>query len=75
MNVLTQIGRGDTQALLLGAANVLTRVGDGDLSAVMLGAGSLVCYSSPLEDWTVFEIDPLVVNLATNPAVFSFVSQ
>ncbi len=45
------------------------------IAVVGLGTGSLVCYASPLEDWTVFEIDPMVVRLATNPAVFSFVSQ
>ncbi|MGL6607800.1 MARTX multifunctional-autoprocessing repeats-in-toxin holotoxin RtxA [Aeromonas hydrophila] len=42
--MLTQIGQGDTQALLLGAANVLTRVGDGDLSAVMLGGANVLTH-------------------------------
>jgi SAM-dependent methyltransferase len=45
------------------------------IGVVGLGAGSLVCFAAPLDDWTVFEIDPLVVELATDPAVFSFVSQ
>ena len=45
------------------------------IGVVGLGAGSLICYASPLEDWTVFEIDPLVVKLATDPAVFSYVAQ
>ena len=45
------------------------------IAVVGLGTGSLTCYASPLEDWTVFEIDPMVVSLATDPAVFSYVSQ
>ena len=45
------------------------------IGLVGLGTGSLVCYATPLEDWTVFEIDPLMVELATDPAVFSYVSQ
>ena len=48
---------------------------DARIGIVGLGTGSLVCYAAPLEDWTVFEIDPLMVELATDPAVFSFVSQ
>jgi SAM-dependent methyltransferase len=45
------------------------------IGIIGLGTGSLVCYATPLEDWTVFEIDPLMVELATDPAVFSYVSQ
>jgi hypothetical protein len=45
------------------------------IGVVGLGTGSLTCYSVPTEDWTLFEIDPLMVELATDPSVFSFVSQ
>ncbi len=42
---------------------------------VGLGTGSLTCYATPGENWTIFEIDPLMVELATDPQVFSFLSQ
>ena len=45
------------------------------IGVVGLGTGSLSCYATPTEDWTVFEIDPLMVRLATDPAVFSFIAQ
>jgi SAM-dependent methyltransferase len=45
------------------------------IGIVGLGTGSLVCYASAGEDWTVFEIDPLMVELATDPKVFSYVSR
>jgi SAM-dependent methyltransferase len=45
------------------------------IGVVGLGSGTLACYASPTEDWTIFEIDPLMVELATDPAVFSYISQ
>jgi hypothetical protein len=45
------------------------------IGVVGLGTGSLTCYADPTQDWTLFEIDPLMVELATDPAVFSYVSQ
>jgi SAM-dependent methyltransferase len=48
---------------------------DARIGVVGLGTGSLSCYATPTEDWTVFEIDPLMVSLATDPAVFSFIAQ
>lgn len=45
------------------------------VGVVGLGTGSLACYAAPTEDWTMFEIDPLMVELATDPELFSFVSQ
>jgi SAM-dependent methyltransferase len=49
--------------------------GGARIGVVGLGTGSLSCYATPTEDWTVFEIDPLMVELATDPAVFSFIAQ
>lgn len=40
------------------------------VAAVGLGMGALACYSKPGEDWTFYELDPLVVKLAENPALF-----
>ncbi len=42
---------------------------------VGLGAGSLVCYRRPDEDWTYFEIDPLVTRIASTPSLFSFLQE
>lgn len=44
------------------------------VSVVGLGAGSLACHARPGEAWTFFEIDPVVVRLASDPARFRFLS-
>ncbi len=41
------------------------------IGVVGLGAGSLVCYRRPADDWTFYEIDPLVVRLAADARYFS----
>jgi hypothetical protein len=38
-----------------------------------LGAGGLTAYARPGQRWTYYEIDPLVVHIATNPALFCYV--
>jgi hypothetical protein len=45
------------------------------IGVVGLGTGTLACYATPTQDWTLFEIDPLMVRLATDPGLFSFLSQ
>lgn len=45
------------------------------IGVVGLGTGSLLCYAQPAQDWTVFEIDPMMVRIATDPEIFSYVSQ
>lgn len=42
------------------------------VGVVGLGAGSLLCYSKPGEEWTFFEIDPLVERISRNPKYFTF---
>jgi hypothetical protein len=42
------------------------------IGVVGLGAGSLLCYSKPGEEWTFFEIDPLVERISKNPRYFTF---
>jgi spermidine synthase len=44
------------------------------VGVVGLGTGSSACYARPGQDWTFFEIDPLVVEVATDPKHFSFMS-
>jgi SAM-dependent methyltransferase len=48
------------------------RLERGRVGVVGLGAGSLLCYATPGQDWTFFEIDPHVEAIARNPKYFSF---
>ncbi|MGI8706241.1 MAG: fused MFS/spermidine synthase [Sphingomicrobium sp.] len=43
------------------------------VSVVGLGTGTLACYKQPGQRWTFFELDPAVVDLATDSGRFSFV--
>ena len=45
------------------------------IGIVGLGAGALTCYAKNQQQWTLYEIDPLVVDIASNPAYFSYLSQ
>src|SRR5262249_37284462 len=44
------------------------------VAVVGLGAGSLACHRRGEEDWTFFEIDPLVAEIARDPRYFHFIS-
>ena len=39
---------------------------------VGLGAGAMACYAEPGDDFTFYEIDPLVVRIASDPRYFTF---
>lgn len=45
-----------------------------NVAAVGLGTGSLACYKRDGENWTFFEIDPIVARVARDPARFTFLS-
>lgn len=45
------------------------------IGIVGLGAGTLACYAKDGQNWTFYELDPLVVEIAENPAYFSYISQ
>lgn len=45
-----------------------------NVGVVGLGAGALACFSKPGDTWQFYEIDPLVVDIALNDELFSFVS-
>ena len=52
-------------------------VGRGDLlevGVVGLGVGGLVAYAEPGDRWLVVEIDPLVVRIATDPRLFTYLA-
>ena len=42
------------------------------IGVVGLGTGSLDCYSKPGEDWTFFEIDPVVARISGKSGYFTF---
>lgn len=46
-----------------------------NIGVVGLGAGALACYAKEQQHWTLYEIDPLVVNIAENPKYFSYLSR
>jgi hypothetical protein len=48
------------------------RLANQPIGVVGLGAGSLLCYATPGQDWTFFEIDPLIVRIARDPAYFTY---
>jgi hypothetical protein len=56
---------------------LFARIGGGPLTSnvavVGLGSGSIACYARAGEHWTFFEINPAVVAIARNPALFTFV--
>ena len=47
---------------------------DARIGIVGLGVGSLACYAAPGQDWQFYEIDPLVDQVARDPALFGFMS-
>ena len=42
---------------------------------VGLGSGSLACYAKPGETWRYFELDPMIVNVARRPDLFTFLTR
>ena len=42
------------------------------IGIVGLGAGALACYAKDQQNWTLYEIDPLVIDIASNPDYFSY---
>lgn len=49
-----------------------TRLTGKGVAAVGLGAGTVLCYSKPGQNWTFFEIDPLVQRISSNPRYFTY---
>jgi len=45
------------------------------MGVVGLGTGTLACYAQPGQSWTFFEIDPVMVRIASDPNRFSFLSR
>jgi hypothetical protein len=45
------------------------------IGVVGLGAGALACYAKPTQHWTLYEIDPLVIDIAKNTDYFTYLSR
>lgn len=45
------------------------------VASIGLGAGALACHARSGEDWVMYEIDPAVVRIATDPAQFSYMQE
>ncbi len=46
-----------------------------DVGVVGLGVGGLAAYAEPGDRWTFVEIDPLVVRIATDPRLFTYIPE
>jgi hypothetical protein len=44
----------------------------GTYGVIGLGSGSLACHSKEGETWRIFEIDPVIIGIASNPRYFTF---
>ena len=42
------------------------------VGVIGLGAGSMACYATPNQTWRFYEVDPTVVQIAQDPALFSY---
>ncbi|WP_371397352.1 spermidine synthase [Fretibacter rubidus] len=54
-------------------ARSLTPQGDLSVAMIGLGAGAMACYERPTDNWTYYEIDQAVVDMARNPKYFSYI--
>lgn len=45
------------------------------MAVIGLGSGSIACHRRPGEQWSYYEIDPHVIELARDPATFRFLSE
>ncbi len=42
------------------------------VAVIGLGAGAIGCYAQPGQRWTFYEIDPVVIQIAEDPSLFTF---
>lgn len=57
----------------IAAAN--SRGGVETVGIVGLGSGATACYAQPGQNWTYFEIDPHVADIASDPSYFSYLER
>ena len=46
--------------------------GPASIAIIGLGAGGMAAYAGPVDQWTYYEINPAVVQIASNPAYFTY---
>jgi spermidine synthase len=46
-----------------------------DVAVIGLGTGTLACYRRPGQDWTFYEIDPIIDRLARDSRYFNYLSE
>jgi spermidine synthase len=46
----------------------------GNVALIGLGVGALTCYAVPGEHWTIYELDPLMLRIASDPTLFRSLS-
>ncbi len=54
--------------------NVTANGGTGRFGVIGLGSGSLACLAAPGERWRIFEIDPLMVSIASDTKNFTYLT-
>ncbi|MEW5982510.1 MAG: fused MFS/spermidine synthase [Acidobacteriota bacterium] len=57
-----------------GPAGEIMRQAGSDVAIVGLGTGAMACYARPGQQWVFFEIDPLVVRIARDAQLFTYLS-
>ena len=70
---LTYFHAGSAMVQIIAAARARTG-GPINVAIVGLGAGTLACYAEPGEDWTYYEIDPAVVDIARDVNRFTYLA-
>jgi hypothetical protein len=65
----TYFGRQSGAGQILEAADSSARIG-----VLGMGVGTLACYAQPHQQWAFYEIDPLVVDIATKQGWFTFMA-
>ncbi|MEZ0225400.1 MAG: fused MFS/spermidine synthase [Alphaproteobacteria bacterium] len=56
------------------AGDVFKAYNPAKVAVIGLGAGTMNCYGSPKNEFTFLEIDPAVIEIASDPKVFTFLS-
>lgn len=72
---LTYYGFDSPIARSLAALRDVRKDGQSSIGIVGLGTGSMACHRRSGEQWTFFEIDPVIVKIARDPERFRFVSE
>ncbi len=47
---------------------------DWRVAVIGLGAGAMACFAQPQQSWTFYEIDPVIAQIARDPALFTYLS-